>query len=158
MKETVLARPTRLVRLTLSAAAAALLASCATTMPIQTAEPYAASDGYRVEVAADVRGENIMVLTDSQGGEGQVLGALVNDTYEDITMSLAIADGGVTVPVPARSQVLLGVDELVVIPSVPAAPGSLVDARIEGSGHGSVVRSVPVLDGTLPQYADSVPR
>lgn len=157
MKETVLARTTRLKRVALGAAAAALLTGCAAMTPIQTAQPYAASDGFRIAITPDVRAENIMVLTAEEGGEGQVLGALVNNTPEELTMSLTIGEGGINMPVPANSQILLGVDEPVVVPAVPAAPGALVDARVEASGHGSVTRSVPVLDDTLPQYADYIP-
>lgn len=157
MKETVLARPTRLMRVALGAAAAALLAGCAMMTPIQTAEPYAPSDGFRIALTPEVRAENIMVLAESEGSEGQVFGALVNDTEEDLTMTLALADGGISLPVPAGTQILLGVEETVVIPAVPVAPGALVEARVEASGHGSVIRSVPVLDETLPQYSEYVP-
>ena len=86
-----------------------------------------------------------------------MFGALVNDTPEDLTMTLAIGEGGISVPVAANSQVLLGVDEPVVVPAVPGAPGSVVEARVEASGHGAVVRAVPVLDDTLPQYEDHLP-
>lgn len=157
MKETVLARPTRLMRVALGAAAAALLAGCAMMTPIQTAEPYAPSDGFRIALTPEVRAENIMVLAESEGSEGQVFGALVNDTEEDLTMTLTIAEGGISLPVPAGTQILLGVEETVVIPAVPVAPGALVEARVEASGHGSVIRSVPVLDETLPQYSEYVP-
>ncbi|MEE6288719.1 hypothetical protein V2J52_13750 [Georgenia sp. MJ173] len=152
-----MARPTRLMRVALGAAAAALLAGCAMMTPIQTAEPYAPSDGFRIALTPEVRAENIMVLAESEGSEGQVFGALVNDTEEDLTMTLAIADGGISLPVPAGTQILLGVEETVVIPAVPVAPGALVEARVEASGHGSVIRSVPVLDETLPQYSEYVP-
>lgn len=152
-----MARTTRLMRVALGAAAAALLAGCAMMTPIQTAQPYAASDGFRVELATGVRAENLMVLTADEGAEGEVHGSLVNDTFEDLTMTLAIGEGGISLEVPARSQVLLGVEELVVVPAVPAAPGGTVEARLEASGHGSITRQVPVLDGTLPQYADYIP-
>ncbi|MEE6281495.1 hypothetical protein [Georgenia sp. MJ170] len=152
-----MARPTRLMRVALGAAAAALLAGCAMMTPIQTAEPYAPSDGFRIALTPEVRAENIMVLAESEGSEGQVFGALVNDTEEDLTMTLALADGGISLPVPAGTQILLGVEETVVIPAVPVAPGALVEARVEASGHGSVIRSVPVLDETLPQYSEYVP-
>lgn len=152
-----MARTTRLMRVALGAAAAALLAGCAMMTPIQTAEPYAASDGFRVELATGVRAENLMVLAADEGAEGHVFGALVNDTEEDIAMTLAIAEGGISIGVPANSQVLLGVDEIVVLPAVPAGPGALVDARLEASGHGSIIRGIPVLDATLPQYAEYVP-
>ncbi|PYG01109.1 hypothetical protein SAMN05216184_102270 [Georgenia satyanarayanai] len=137
--------------------ASALVASCSVMTPIQTAELYNAGDGVRVEVTEELRAENLMVLSEEEGGEGQVFGSLVNDTEEDVVMSLTIGDGGIQVPVPATDHVVLGVDEIVVVPSVPVPPGANAEGLVEASGHGTVSANVPVLDSTLPQYADYVP-
>jgi len=138
--------------------ASLLVASCSAITPIQTQELYNAGDGVRVEVASqDIRVENLMVLASEEGAEGQVFGSLVNDTGEEVVMSVTIGDGGIQVPVGANEHVLLGVDELVVIPSTPVPPGAMAEALVEATGFGTVSVSVPVLDDTLPQYADQVP-
>lgn len=149
----------RLVRGAAAIGAAALLAGCSVMTPIQTAELYAAGDGVRAEIAdgGGVRVENLMVLAEEEGAEGAVYGALVNDTTEEVTIGVTIGVGGIELPVGAGESVLLGVDEEVVIPAVPAAPGGVVEATLRAEGHGTVPISVPVLDGTLPQYADLVP-
>lgn len=148
----------RLVRGAAAIGAAALLAGCSVMTPIQTAELYAAGDGVRAEVGdSGVRVENLMVLAEEEGAEGAVYGALVNDTTEELTIGVTIGVGGIELPVAAGESVLLGVDEEVVIPAVSVAPGGVVEATLRAEGHGAVPITVPVLDGTLPQYADLVP-
>lgn len=148
----------RLVRGAAAIGAAALLAGCSWMTPIQTAELYAAGDGVRVEIGVpEVRVENLMVLAAEEGAEGAVYGALVNDTSEELTIGVTIGDGGIEMPVAANDSVLLGVDEEVVIPAVPGPPGGVVEATLSAEGQGSVPATVPVLDDTLPQYADLVP-
>ena len=148
----------RLVRGAATIGAAALLAGCGWMTPIQTAELYAAGDGVRVEIGVpEVRVENLMVLAAEEGAEGAVYGALVNDTSEELTIGVTIGDGGIEMPVAANDSVLLGVDEEVVIPAVPGPPGGVVEATLSAEGQGSVPATVPVLDDTLPQYADLVP-
>jgi len=137
--------------------ASVLVASCSAMTPIQTAELYNAGDGVRVEVSDDIRVENLMVLAAEEGGEGQAFGALVNDGTEEVVMSVTIGDGGIQVPVAPGESVLLGVDEPVVIPSTPAAPGAVAEALVEVTGYGTVSANVPVLDDALPQYAEYVP-
>ncbi len=159
MKETVLARFHRLLSGAALVGASALAASCSAMTPIQTAELYNAGDGVRVEVSDDelLRVENLMVLAAEEGGEGEVYGALINDSSEQVVMSVSIGDGGIQVPVGPGESILLGVDETVVIPSTPAAPGAVTEAQVEAIGYGTVTATVPVLDDALPQYTDHVP-
>lgn len=152
-----MARTHHLLRGAALLGASALVAGCSVMTPIQTAEPYNAGDGVRVAITEDVRAENLMVLAEEEGAEGQVFGTLVNDSQEDVVMSVTIGDGGIQVPVPATDHVLLGVDEIVVVPAVPVPPGAVAEGLVEATGFGTVSANVPVLDSTLPQYADYVP-
>jgi len=152
-----LARFHRLLRTAAVVGASALVASCSFMTPIQTQQLYNAGDGVRVEITDEVRAENLMILASAEGAEGQVFGALVNDTEEEVVMGLSIGDGGIQLPVPANGSVLLGVDELVVLPATPAAPGAMAEALVDAAGYGTVSLEVPVLDDTLPQYEDHVP-
>jgi len=105
-----LARSHRLLRAAAVLGASVLVASCSAMTPIQTAEPYNAGDGTRVEITAEVRAENLMVLASEEGGEGQLFGALVNDSTQDVVMSVANGDGGIQLPVEEGESVVLGVD------------------------------------------------
>jgi hypothetical protein len=160
------ARLPRLPRLT-SVAAVGLALAVAGCSPITTAEPYAASDGIRVELGEQVRGQNLMILTRAAGEPGVLLGGLVNDgeTATDVTVTigsetvLLAIDAGQTVLLGApgaTSTSNLGVEE-VAIASVPGAPGSFTDVRIETPESGSVTVGVPILDGTLESYEPVTP-
>ena len=150
-------RMDRLVRGAAAIGAAALIAGCSLMTPIQTAELYNAGDGVRAEVGDGVRVENVMILAAEEGGEGHVFGALVNDTRAEVVIGLSVAGGGIEMPVGPGESILLGVDEPVIIPAVPAGPGSLVQATVTAAGFGTVPANVPVLDDTLAQYADYMP-
>lgn len=139
-------------------AAGALVAGCAATTPVQTQHLYPAGDGARIELTPLVRGENIMVLTEAEGAQGSVLGALVNDTGDDLVVTLSVAEGGLSVEIPAGQSVLLhGGDEPLLVPAIPAPPGAFLDVTLRAETIGSIDSQVPVLDGSMPQYADYVP-
>lgn len=133
------------------------LTACAPTM---TLNAYAPSDGVRVDLTGELRGVNLLVVAAEEGGEGQVHGALANHTDETVTFTLAV-DGTapVRVEVEPASTVYLGTEdgEDVVLDSVPEAPGAFVDATLEAAGESKDFQ-LPVLDGTLAEYTDSVPQ
>ena len=69
--------PRRAARLGALAAAAVLsLSACGWSSPIRTQEMYAPSDGIRLDLAEDVRVENLMVLTGGNFADGWVLGSV----------------------------------------------------------------------------------
>ncbi|QAY63648.1 hypothetical protein ET495_10770 [Xylanimonas allomyrinae] len=154
MSRTRHARPAALVT---AAVAALTLGACAPTM---TATPYSPSDGTRVDVSDALRGVNLLVVAAEEGGEGAVQGALVNRTDGPLTFTLTV-DGAspVRVPVPAAQTVTLGTDDGVdvVLDAVAKAPGSYLTATLEVAGTSQDFQ-LPVLDGTLPEYAGSLPR
>ncbi|MBT0993176.1 hypothetical protein KIN34_02585 [Cellulomonas sp. DKR-3] len=159
---------TRAVAAAAGLAVGLLLAGCSATNPIQTEHDYSPSDGVRVTVG-DVRGNNLMLLTSGEGAPGVLHGAFTNDATEDrtVTVSFAGADGAeatdaTTVQVPARSTVLLDGTEdegraEVSVAATPVAPGDVATITLETDADGSTDLQVPVLDGTLPDYATSVP-
>lgn len=133
------------------------LTACAPSMTINA---YAPSDGVRVDLTGALRGVNLLVVAAEEGGEGQVHGALANHTSETVTFVLT-ADGAapVRVEVDPSSTVYLGTEggEDVVLGSVAEAPGAFLDATLEAAGESKDFQ-LPVLDGTLDEYSDSVPR
>lgn len=148
----------RSVRALAALGAAAALAGCSFVNPILTQEPYATSEGVQVWLTPQLRAENVMVLAAEEGATGRVLGVLVNDTQEPATLTLSVADGGLSSDLDAGGFVVLGEDdEVVMVPEVPVAPGRFIDVELSVPGQGSVTAAAPVLDGTLPQYSELVP-
>lgn len=149
-----------------TAVATGLLAIAALTMsacsPNQTDTPYAASDGVRVswEVGAPIKGENLLLLATAEGGEARVIGAFANSTGEDVEVQFGFPDGdGTAVTIPAGGTVLLNGegDGDIVLDGVPAGPGATVTMAFVTDSQGTITVEVPVLDGTLEEYADLVP-
>ena len=140
--------------------AACALAGCSAVNPITTNEPYAPSDGVRVELGDALRAENLLVISDAKGEPGALIGGLTNDGTDDARVTIT-ADGSnaVTVHVAAGVTVLLGTqtDAALSLDSVGVAPGAVLPVTISTPEGGSQSVAVPVLDGTFPQYATLVP-
>lgn len=140
-------------------AATALLAGCSATNPITTSFDYDPSDGVG-ERLGDVRVGNILVLAAEEGAEGTVIGFLANSGSADTSVVLAVGgEQSARIDVPAGRTVLLGPDgdETVDVAAVPGPPGSKVEVTVTSDVSGAATFEAPVLDGTLPEYADLVP-
>jgi len=147
-------RRSRLSVLALSATLTAGLAGCSVVSPIMTAEDYEAGDGTMI-VIDRVRALNLMIVTEAEGESGILLGAVSNRDNTDHTVAISL--DGIDVfsdTVTAETTFLLEEGEPVIVDSVPGAPGSMVDVAFSVSGAGSQTESVPVVDGTLPGYAE----
>ncbi len=73
-------------------------------------------------------------------------------------MTIGLSGDVTSVVVPAGETVILGPEAgEVPLATVPAPPGSLVTLVLTSDVDGSVSVQVPVLDGTLEQYATLVP-
>lgn len=143
----------RMSRAGVVVASAALLSSCMLAADVTTLNDYAPSDGTRIEVADGVSIENLMVLT--EGEAGHVVGTVVNNDHEPATVLIDIGQTGNPSPVevPAGGNVALH-EANVTIESVDAAPGSTLATAVQGPEGFNEVREIPVLDGTLPEYAE----
>ncbi|MFC8599475.1 MULTISPECIES: hypothetical protein [unclassified Isoptericola] len=154
------ARPARTVAAASVMAGALLLAACSPTI---TTKPYAPSDGVRVNLTDQVRGINLMVVSEGEGEPGNLLGAVANDSAEDVDVVLT-AEGAdpLSVTVPAGGTIYLNADqegaqvEDPQIAAVAAQPGGDLDATLSGAGVDQDF-FLPVMDGTLPEYKDYVP-
>lgn len=155
-----MARSARPARTTLAVAGAAvgalLLGACA---PITTQLPYAPSDGSRVDFEdLDVRGLNLLLISPAEGAEGNVLGALANNTTEDVEFVLTVSGAApLTFTVPAAETAYLGTDdEETLVDNVATIPGGMLEATLAVDGS-SEEFFIPVFDATLPEYAEYVP-
>lgn len=135
-------------------------AGCSVTNEITTLNEYAASDGVLVDVG-QVRAINLLVLTSAEGAEGTAIGAVTNSGDDAVEVTLALADGSASASfdVAAGGTVTVGPDQdqQLEIGAVPTAPGTYVEVSVGSQRDGTTTVSVPVLDGTLPEYAELVP-
>ena len=154
------ARPARLVAAASVLAGALLLAACSPTI---TTKPYAPSDGVRVNLTDDVRGLNLMVVSEGEGRPGAVLGALANGSREDVDFVLA-AEGAtpISLTVPAGETVYLNADPEddqavdAQIAAVATHAGGDLESTLSGAGLEEQF-FLPVMDGTLPEYEAWLP-
>ncbi|WP_084079088.1 hypothetical protein [Demequina sp. NBRC 110057] len=145
-------------RLAAASLAAVALAGCSYVNPITTHKNYSASDGTQL-VVGDVSALNLILITEDSGSPATLIGTLVNDTDEDIALDISI-DGETTtsVTLEADSTVKLGPegDDTEVSGTATAAPGHIVDVAFVANTTDVESVEVPVLDGTLPEYAETL--
>ena len=149
----------RLASLALGAVVVLGASGCSMVSPQATTIPYSASDGVNVPASGPLLVRNAMVIATEDGSTGNLIGAIVNDTDAAETLSVGVAGKVATVQVPARTTVSLGVDgaEPLRIDSLGTTPGHYLDVAFQSGNGEGVEIAVPVLDGTLPQYAEFVP-
>ena len=134
------------------------LTGCSATNQITTVKAYSASDGVRAELG-DMTAENLIVLTSAKGAPAALQGAVTNRGTAAVTVSLTSGTVAIgTVRVKPAETVLLGGDTGKDITFTAAnAPGEVTPLTLATGPGGSLTVSVPVLDGTLPEYATLVP-
>ncbi|MGC5168645.1 hypothetical protein [Luteimicrobium sp. DT211] len=150
------ARMSKFLAVPVALASAAALSACA---PTQTDKPYQPSDGIDV-VVGDVKGINLLVLSDGKGDPGRLLGSFYNGGSDGATVTV-MPDGASssTVSVDPSSTTKLGSGDDahdVVFDTTNAAPGAVLPVEIT-VGDATETVKVPVLDGTLPEYTTLVP-
>lgn len=137
---------------------ATVLSGCSATNQITTAQVYSASDGVRASLG-DLTAENLLVISGGTDDPGALQGAFTNHGDDALTVTIT-SDGEQAGKVRVQAgatQLLGGTHGEDVVFDTQAAPGSLTTLTIETGEGGSQDVQVPVLDGTLPEYADLVP-
>jgi len=143
----------------LVALTAATLGGCSATNSITTTLPYSPSDGVRAELG-DLTAENLLVLSAGTGKAAALQGAFTNRGTTSLTVSVTSKDGtsAGSVTVAAGATVLLGGPTGTVVDFTAGdPPGAVTPLTLTTTHGGTLAVSVPVLDGTFPQYATSVP-
>ncbi len=131
-------------------AAAALLASgCAVFSPVQTNDAYIPADGVPLTLPG-LALRNLVVVADSKGGPGTVVGQAVNEGADALDVTFGVAGGTpVSATVPAYSEDALSANgSPVVLGAVPEAPGAMVQLTVATREAGQNVVLVPVLPST----------
>lgn len=124
-----------------------------------TLNQYPASDGVNVEsTGGPVVVRNALVVATEDGSAGNLVAALINEGDTGATLTVDVEGKQFTVRVPAGENVSLGANtDPLLIENLNVVPGATVEMLFRsGDGDAEPLR-VPVLDGTLPMYADLVP-
>ena len=145
----------KLVRIAAATALVAALTGCSATNPILTQHVYAASDGARITLGESIEAENFLVLTDEAGAPGALIGALTNRGSQDTVVTIEIAGAGRhEVPVAAGDSVRFTGEDILRFDAVDVPPGDNAPITLSTGADGAKSVTVPVLDGTLPEYAE----
>ena len=151
-------------RLVASAALSALVllgaTGCTFITPQSTEIQYSASDGINIpDTDGPLQIRNAMIIANEDGSVGNLVAAIVNDTDQNEVLTID-AEGlaPLTVRVGAGDTLSLGADaEPLRIDDLGAKPGATVELYFQSGDATGATAEVPVLDGTLPYYADLVP-
>ncbi len=146
----------------LAAAIALGATGCSMIAPQGTTHPYAPSDGIDVTIE-QVALRNLLLVADESGDNFNVVFAGVNNTTDDLVVSMTFAHDSTE----ARADFLLvpglssfGNPEGEIAPTLVSLPGlkagATVEVYFEVAGGGEAKYEVPVLDGTLSEYKDYV--
>ncbi|MFW0181670.1 hypothetical protein [Rothia sp. P5766] len=147
------------------ALAGALLATtgCGYIYKQPTTIVYSASDGQMTNLTEAnkeiIQFRNIMVISSAEGAPGRVLGTILNQSEKDATVTLAFPGETLTIEVPAGKEVRLE-DKAneIVLKSTEAAPGLSLKTTVSSDVTSEPAEFVvPVLDGTLEEYASYLP-
>ena len=151
-------------RLVASVALSALVllgaTGCTFITPQSTEIQYSASDGVNIDdTDGPLEVRNAMVIATEDGSTGNLIAAIVNPTQESATLTVEIEGlEPLTVRVGAKDTLSLGSNaEPVLIEGLNTIPGATVQMYFQSGNATGAAADVPVLDGTLPYYADLVP-
>ena len=156
-------------RLAVAALAVCALSGCSLMSPQTTQNvTYAPSDGVQGEVG-EVKVRNVLLLTREKGAPAEMVAALFNESGESVDLEVVVReatelDAPPTEPVATERLTLSAGENLSVGPEAEDAisiedfdvlPGLTAEVAFLGAG-GELVLQVPVLDGTLPEYAELI--
>ena len=146
---------------TAAAIAALVMLGVAACAPIASLKPYDASDGVSTTVG-QVKVLNALVLTKS-GKDGNLLFSAYNPTDGPVELNVQYGDANdrttvsATLRPDATTDFGYGKKGQFLLPGLGAKPGSLAHVYFQyGNEEGSEL-TVPVLDGSLPQYQNLLP-
>lgn len=127
---------------------------CWVTNPAATTMDYSPFDGIQEQLGA-VELHNLLIVAPDAEEQGRVLGTVVNDGEQAVTLRMDAAGSSVDVAIPARGSVSLEDTAPMMLDRAGADPGQKVETTFEVDGQ-SLVTAVPVLDATLPYLAPYV--
>jgi len=133
---------------------------CTFITPQSTKIEYSASDGVNVaDTDGPLKVRNAMIIATEDGSTGNLVAAIVNTTKQNAVLTVELEGiAPLTVRVGAGDTLSLGTNaEPVLIEGLDTKPGATVEMYFQSGDATGAAAEVPVLDGTLPYYADLVP-
>lgn len=151
--------PRLIATVALGAAVALGTTGCTFITHQATTNEYSPSDGVNIdETGGDIVVRNAMIIATDDGSSGNLVAAFVNQGDKSGRVDISVEGDVLTVRVPAGELVSLGADEdPLLIEDLNVAPGADVEVLFVSGDGDAVPAAVPVLDGSLPEYADLVP-
>lgn len=146
----------------LAGAVMVVTAGCGFITPQSTTQHYDASDGFSTNVGS-IELRNAMVFTEN-GDQASLSVTLLNSSSSDADVSFQYKSFGTpetaTVSVPANSTVSRGTqggDEQLLLNGIGEQPGALLKVFVQYGSTTGKDFSIPVLDGSFPEYATLLP-
>lgn len=138
---------------------------CSMLSPQGTEVQYAPSDGVSIpdSAGAPLQLRNVFIVANKDGSAGNLIASVVNSTKDPHTLNIQVGLGSTsidkTLRVPANSVVSLGTAdyEPLLLNGIDTMPGATLPVYFQSGDAQGVTSDVPVLDGTLPYYAEFVP-
>jgi hypothetical protein len=136
---------------------------CAMLSTQATTIPYSPSDGVNIPDSGPLQVRNVLLVTDEEGVDGNLVAAIVNQTSESETLTIQWGEGSSKstekIRVPAHSTVSLGTEETdpLLLEGIDTKPGANLPMFFQSGDDDGIVANVPVLDGSLDYYGDLLP-
>lgn len=152
--------PRLVATVALGAAIALGTTGCTFITPQASTISYSPSDGVSVDATGgDIVVRNAMIIATDDGASGNLVAAFVNDGDKSSRIDINVEGMLFTVRVPAGERVSLGADEEpLLIEDLNVSPGADAEVLFVSGDGDAEPTAIPVLDGSLPEYEDLVPR
>jgi hypothetical protein len=139
-----------------------LTAGCNFISPQTTTEHYDASDGFSTNVGS-IELRNALVFTEN-GDDASLSVTLLNTSSTPRTVKFQYSsfgsDSTVTIPVKANGETRRGTtggDTQTILTGIGKQPGTLIKVFVQYGNQTGKSFKIPVLDGSLKQYATLLP-
>jgi hypothetical protein len=137
---------------------------CAILSTQATTIPYSPGDGVNIPDSGPLQVRNVLIVSEGDNAEGNLVAAVVNPTEEAHTLNIELGEGAsaetATVRVPAGETVSLGAPDgepPLPLERIDGAPGSTVPVYFQSGDGEGVLYQVPILDGALDYYGELLP-
>lgn len=136
---------------------------CAMLSTQATMIPYSPSDGVNIPDSGPLQVRNVLVVSDEEGVDGNLVAAIVNGTSEAHTLNIEYGEGSSKsaekIRVPANTTVSLGTAETdpLLLEGIDTKPGANLPMFFQSGDSDGILFDVPVLDGSLDYYGDLLP-
>ncbi|MDJ0357905.1 hypothetical protein [Paenarthrobacter sp. PH39-S1] len=155
-------RAQRISLIALIGVGALAVSGCSYINPQSTGQIYSASDGVRTDLGK-LELRNILVVSSGKDKPGRIIGAVFNTSDTGITLTISGSGGSQTrISVKANEPYYLNeTTDASILSSVSAMPGATETLTLSQDGSAepkTAELTVPVLDGTLKEYQQYIPR